>query len=593
MSQETTYRANIIIFFLGIGCTALLFFALLAVKDTKPYLLPRVAEAHIQGWLFDGSDFPVSNLDHVKKKYLIDLYHHANYQPLWLDSFELNKAGELLLQSLKETAADRWLVYDYYLNDIFKVKRRLHNEPDLATAMDIMLTAAFFNFAADVLSDRLLPDLDEGDHPPTGSSTSPAIIPASFSLPDYVGKIENKIHNQELFQLVHKLTPHHDGYAALREKFNLYYELAENENWLPLSLTQHSGDELKLGDSSLLVNALKERLKLLGDYKSSPFDWWLGEHHQNTDTTSSEQPEVIADIFDKRVQDALKQFQSRHHIADTGELNEETLSLLNTPPEAIAQRISFNMKRWRHLPKNIPDRYILVNMANYQLEMVEDDAVKLEMKVIIGKTHRRTPILTESMSTVVLSPTWNVPHRIAVGDILPKVRRDRNYLKKNHLQVIKGWGYPEKIVAPHDVNWSRFSRGSQPYRLRQSPGSHNSLGHVKFMLPNNQSIYLHDTSHRELFAKDMRALSSGCVRVEKPIELASFILQNHSGWNKNRIEKTINRRKTTYIPLKEKLPVYLLYWTTWVDKNGYLNVRPDVYNRDHMNKRISENMISL
>jgi murein L,D-transpeptidase YcbB/YkuD len=247
----------------------------------------------------------------------------------------------------------------------------------------------------------------------------------------------------------------------------------------------------------------------------------------------------------------------------------------------MAQRIALNMKRWRYLPKHMGDKYLLVNMANFRLDLMKNGKSEMNMKVIIGRQARRTPVLAESISAVVLAPEWNVPHRIAVRDILPLAKRSPSYLAEHHYKIYEGWQNPAVEVPLTDVDWDGFNSRINTYRFVQAAGEDNALGTVKFVFPNDKSIYLHDTNHKELFAREMRALSSGCIRVERPVDLAHALLKEQN-WDKTLLQNTIERAQTRDVKLLEPMPVYLMYWTTWVDEKGNLQVRDDVYKRDQI-----------
>jgi len=177
-----------------------------------------------------------------------------------------------------------------------------------------------------------------------------------------------------------------------------------------------------------------------------------------------------------------------------------------------------------------------------------------------------------------------VPHRIAVRDILPKARRNPNYLQNNHYKIFQGWQSPAQEVSLTDVNWGGFRNRKHTYRFVQTSGENNALGNVKFIFPNDKSIYLHDTNHKELFSRNMRALSSGCIRIEKPLELAQALLKDQD-WNHTLINEAIDRAQAHSVKLKNPVPVYLMYWTTWVDDLGVLQVRNDVYKRDQIHQQ--------
>jgi murein L,D-transpeptidase YcbB/YkuD len=325
-----------------------------------------------------------------------------------------------------------------------------------------------------------------------------------------------------------------------------------------------------------------------GDFGKSSLAWLISDEKKQFDNPAlleqnfKNDPNNAVYKLESETVKALKHFQKRNSLNQTGELNSKTLERLNLSPYFMAQRIALNMKRWRYLPKKMGDKYILVNMANFRLDLINQGESEMDMKVIIGREQRRTPVLAETISTVVLAPHWNVPHRIAIRDILPAAKRDETYLARHNFKIYEGWQTPAVEVSQENIDWSGFQSRTNTYRFVQASGDQNSLGNVKFVFPNDKSIYLHDTNHKELFSREMRALSSGCIRVEKPLELAHALLKGQN-WNQSLIKDTIGNSQMRPVQLKSPIPVYLMYWTTWVDESGQLQIRDDVYKRDIIN----------
>ena len=202
------------------------------------------------------------------------------------------------------------------------------------------------------------------------------------------------------------------------------------------------------------------------------------------------------------------------------------------------------------------------------------------MRVIVGKSYRRTPVFSDKITYLVLSPYWHVPQSITTKDILPLVHKDPDYLAKQNIKVFLGWGADSREIDPKEIDWARMSANSFPYRLRQEPGPNNALGQVKFMFPNKFNVYLHDTAARELFAKSVRSFSSGCIRIENPIDLAEYLLQDKPGWTWEKIITSIEKRVEQTVSLSKPIPVHFLYWTAWSDENGLVHFRKDIYDRD-------------
>lgn len=571
---------NRILLILGALCLSLLYAAIFISGSTRPVMAPLVAQESIEYWLYDAPGQVAGNISLQYREELDLAYRKHNYQPIWMDHFQLNKAGKALVKSLRHTASDEWKAYRYRISKLQTEIERLSNQPKHAAAIDVLLSDAYIDFAQQVMNNELLPNNGELDHPSFKKVAAPPST--RISSLDVISLLSQSLEQGKLFSLVSQLVPNHQGYERLTKELDRYQEIADSGMWYPLDIQQ----ELVKGDSHPQVPRIRWMLKSYGDFQQSALDWLKPEKTQQ-DPLLLEQdykPGDTRDIYqlDSDTVAAIKHFQKRNGLNPNGQINKATLERLNVPPYFMAQRIALNMKRWRYLPKHLGERYILVNMANYRLDLINKNESELSMKVIIGKEKLRTPVLAENISTIILAPEWNVPHRIAKRDIIPTAKRQPDYLKKHNLKIYEGWQLPGKeIDTSNGIDWSGFDSRVNTYRFVQAPGEDNSLGHVKFVIPNDQSIYLHDTNHKELFQYNMRALSSGCIRVEKPLELAHALLKDQN-WSQASINKVIDKAQTRAVHLKNPIPVYLMYWTTWVDENGQLQVRDDVYKRDQI-----------
>ena len=258
-------------------------------------------------------------------------------------------------------------------------------------------------------------------------------------------------------------------------------------------------------------------------------------------------------------------------------VGEGTIAELNVPVAERITQLRVNLDRGRVLLHDLPDRFIVVNIAGYTLFLVQGQEIAWNTRVQVGKTYRRTPLFRSEISYLVFNPTWTVPPGIIKADILPAARKDPRSISRKGLKVLDGNG---REVDPTNVDWSRFSSGHIPYTLRQDPGPSNALGRVKFMFPNAYLVYLHDTPSQALFDRADRAFSSGCVRVERALDLAERLLSDAERWSKDSIARAIDSGKLQNVTLRQKIPVLLAYWTAWVDPKGTTNFRRDVYGQD-------------
>jgi murein L,D-transpeptidase YcbB/YkuD len=564
---------------IAVFCALLLFSALAATINTKPYMPPKVAQKYMEYWLIDSARQVAGE---VRLKHVRDIepfYLRRDYQPIWMDSYELTAAGESLVQVLRETSADHWREYGYSLQALLREIHELSNRPKQATAVDVLLTDAFITFAQQALNQELLPDMGESDHANYRKVSAAASGNNSVSSGDIIELLKQSLSEDKLGELISQLTPSHKGYQALRKQLIHYQKIVNQGKWYALP------PEFRIEDEQYhrLVPHIRWLLTQYGDLTPGAFAWLFKD-----ETLLMESPRAseIFDLkqpsfkFDESLVEGIKNFQTRFQLPITGKVDLKTLDALNIPPYHMAQKIALNMKRWRHLPPTLGNRHIMVNMADFRLQYKEGDKTSLDMKVITGRPLRRTPVLIQTVSTVVLAPTWSVPRRIAIGDILPQIKRDPKYLDRKGFSLVANVKGIDQYASAKDINWKKMSPRYFPYRLVQKAGNGNALGDVKFVLPNDKSIYLHDTNHPELFERDMRALSSGCIRVEHPKLLAEKLIAGQQGWNRSNIDSAISQNRTTHIRLQKPVPVYLMYWTTWVDDSGKLQIRDDVYQRD-------------
>ena len=315
----------------------------------------------------------------------------------------------------------------------------------------------------------------------------------------------------------------HEGYVRLRRAFAAYREVARSGGWPVVP----KGRTLRLGDDDARVTVLRKRL-------SSPND---------------------STLFDAGLEELVRHFQSHHGIADDGIVGPETLRELNVSAADRARQIAVNMERWRWMPEDLGESYILVNIAAFRLDVIERDRSVLTMKTVAGREYTRTPFFAARVAEVIVNPWWNVPDSIAAKELWPKQRRDPSYFKREHMVVANG-------------------------RIRQRPGEWNALGRLKFNMPNGYDVYLHDTPAKSLFDRPFRAFSHGCIRLEKPLDLALYLLRDQPQWTAAAIEGAIASGNEQAIRLTTPQPVYILYWTAWVGDDGHMEFHRDHYERD-------------
>lgn len=280
------------------------------------------------------------------------------------------------------------------------------------------------------------------------------------------------------------------------------------------------------------------------------------------------------------LKESLKLFQANNGLAATGNLDSLTLKALNISPQHRINQLKLNSERWMNEPFNMVKYYLFVNAADFSMKVVRNDTVRLQMKIIVGRPYRPTPVFHARLTHLIFNPTWNIPPTILKNDILPIVRNNRSYLRKKHIRVFRTVDGKRYQVSINSVNWKRISAENFPYELIEDPGPSNPLGVVKFMFPNSHNVYMHDTPSKELFNETSLTFSSGCIRLSKALDLANYLLKNAKGWDEEQINKTVKKGKTLTVLMPEPIEVYIEYFTAWVDEHGVLQFRNDIYNKD-------------
>jgi murein L,D-transpeptidase YcbB/YkuD len=352
------------------------------------------------------------------------------------------------------------------------------------------------------------------------------------------------------------LLPPQPGYQQLREALIKYRHIETQGGWPTID----PDPPFRKRQRDPRLNAIRHRLRMEGDLPPIP---------------SSDD-----DLYDDRLSPAIRRFQQRHGLKQNGLLNGPTRHLFTISLPSRIEQIQLNMERWRWLPRKFEERYLIVNIASFRLSMIENNKSVINMRVVVGKPYRRTPIFSAEMDHLVLNPYWYIPTKIAIEDKLPLIRRNPNYLKQQHIDVFLRLKSGFRPIDPSTINWEEVTPANFNYLLRQSPGPLNPLGRLKFIFPNRFDVYLHDTPSRHLFGQTSRDFSSGCIRLEKPVELAQYLLRDDPKWNSQRLFDTIQQGQERVIPLEHPVPVYLLYWTAWGTQDGRVHFREDLYGRD-------------
>lgn len=485
---------------------------------------------------------------------LTRFYEERAFEPAWIgDEGPLPIADELV-SALRAGARDGLQPDDYHASRIAiaieEARRRAAagQAPDLGsqTDLELLATDGFLLFASHLSLGRVDPE-----------SLDPKWVANRRDF-DGVAALTRGL-EQGVASTLASLRPGQAAYESLRAAYRRYRDLAAAGGWSSIP----DGPKLEAGVRDPRVAALRTRLVATGEL---PPDG----------AVAAGDPER----FGEDVERAVRAFQRRHGLGVDGVVGPATLAALNVSAAERARQIRLNLERWRWLPTELGRRHVIVNAANFELDLVEDGEEVFTSRVVVGKPFRRTPVFSDRITYVVLSPYWHVPHSLAIQDQVPLQRRDPAYFGRVGMRVFRGWGDDAAEIDPASIDWNRLSGANFPYRLRQDPGPHNFLGGVKIMFPNRFNVYLHDTPARELFESSRRDFSSGCIRVEKALELTEMLLREVPGWDVARMRRSVERRREETVRLATAVPVHLLYLTAWVGPNRTVQFRGDIYDRD-------------
>lgn len=286
-------------------------------------------------------------------------------------------------------------------------------------------------------------------------------------------------------------------------------------------------------------------------------------------------------VFDAAVERAVRVFQRSRGLETDGTLNAPTLEALNVPASRLVRQIELNLERLRWLPRQMGAHFLFVDIAGFRLVAFDEDRPTLSMRIIVGDEFRRTPMLVTRLTSIVLNPYWNIPKTIVAEAVVPKARLDPRYLSSRDIRVFEDRAGARREVQPASVDWHKVKLDGTPYLFQQQSGPLNPLGSVKFFLQNNLAVYLHGTPDVDRFGQTQRTLSHGCIRLENPLLLATYLLSgNSSRWTRARLREAIEDGMELPLPLAAAVPVYLWYRTAWIDPDGRAQFRPDVYGWD-------------
>jgi len=374
-----------------------------------------------------------------------------------------------------------------------------------------------------------------------------------------ISLLESAVFSGSLEKMFMKAMPKEYHYSKLKDKLIAYLALEEQGGWEHLNLK----GALKAGKSYKLVPALRERLRKSGDYKPCG-------------TAESK-------VYDKCLKKAVAHFQKRHGLVAKGVLGKKTRNALNVPIDVCIKQLRLNLDRIKWLHERNSKRHIVINIPAFTLSFEEDRALRQEMRVITGTRKNPTPIFSDTVETIVLNPHWNIPKSIIQNEMIPKLMKNPNAMAKKGIEIHTGWGKDASKINGGSVDWSKYRYSKTvPFRFAQVPGYKNALGKVKFLFPNQFSVYMHDTPNKKLFNRNVRAFSHGCIRLHKPRELLKTFSTFNDSVDFEKSQQRLKGKKKAYLKLGAKVPVDVVYLTAYVNYEGVLQFRNDIYGYDKM-----------
>jgi L,D-transpeptidase YcbB len=471
--------------------------------------------------------------------HLSGFYAARRFQTFWTRSGMVSE----MIAAIEEADAEGLDPADYHLSEIRELVAAFPLPLEKQALYDILLTDAYLTLAehlhhGKVAPERIEPTWNLGDD-------------LAYSALEY--RLQNAIASDRVTAVLQELQPRQQVYLDLKKALSKYRSIAKSGGWPTFA----EGPSLKPGDRDARIPSLRKRLEATGELALVP-----------QDTSKAYTGEIV---------EAVRQFQRHNGIEPDGVVGTGTVRALNIPVDRRIDQLRINLERYRWFLNDLEPTYIMVNIPEFTLRYFEKGNKLWSTKVIVGKPARETPVFKADMQYIILNPQWVIPPTILEKDALPALRKNVGYLGQKRLRIIDRDGH---TVNPSSVNWNEYSASNFPYRLQQTAGDQGSLGRIKFMLPNKYIVYLHDTPSKDLFQKTVRTFSSGCIRVEHPLDLARIVLRDSVKWNAGRIQAAVNSGRTSTVPLPKRIPVFILYMTA-VPSGEELFFREDVYNRDN------------
>ena len=493
-----------------------------------------------------------NSLNESYRENLESFYKKRNEEFAWINNAGINEYARNFINLLNQEenkAKNDSLFYHDKLHSLYNLisqdDYKFNSKDTLVTQLELLLTENFFAYA-------------EGKWGGISNEESKKV---SWFIErkklNYKNLLDTLLKNNA--NSISSFEPVYHQYGLLKIYLQKYRDIEKKGGWIAWN---DGFNKFKKGDTSSVITSIREQLYMLEDLSVN-------------DSTN---------IFEDKLEEAVKKFQKRNGLKEDGIISGKTLLAMSIPIHELIQQLLINMERCKWVPVEQKGDYLAVNIPAFKLLVYHNDTLQWSCNAIVGKSRvaNNTVIFNDNLEYIVFSPFWNIPREIIFKETLPEMKRNSNYLANHNMEVVNTEGQP---VAASSIEWNKYSNNF-PYIIRQKPGKNNTLGLVKFLFPNSYDIYMHDTPEKYLFAESTRMFSHGCIRLQEPFKLAKFLLREDSSFTDEKIITLMNGGKQTFVKLKNKVPVFIAYFTAWVDRDGKLNFRDDVYHHDEKMKHL-------
>lgn len=540
----------------------------------------------------------------IDKKILKEYYQYNNYDLYWMNENGMKEVAIYLLDKIKNDP-----VLKPYANNIFKLNevtekltqldKNINKTQESLITIDFMLTELYDKYMTYILKGSIDWKAFEEKLSMIKKETEINAQWDKYSLIKNPKMLLKKaVENNDLASVFKEVDFNYPNVEKLILAINDLEAISANGGYAKIPEIK----SLRIGETSEIVKALRTRLSQSKDLIKTCENTVNVENIVTNNTTNGnpENTEAIQNnipkeaiscenYFDEDLKTAVISFQKNHGLYADGIVGSLTQKFLNMSANEKIEQIRINLERMRFLPRDLGEKYLIVNIPEFKLKLIEDHTVKLSMNVVVGESKHPTPIFSDNMSYIVLNPKWNIPESITKKEIIPKLIKDPNYLASKGIDIYSSWHPESEKMNTQDIidAFILEDLDSMPnFRLTQSPSSENPLGRMKFIFPNKHAVYMHDTPAKSLFSNARRAYSHGCIRLSKPQELLNIIASEDKSLDLGKIDSILKETNEKSIGLSKKIPVHLVYLTSWVDEEGQLQFREDVYNYDKIQKSL-------